>query len=369
MKKRSKRWALGVSGALLTSLTWASLVLAGPGEVSFTPTGLRLSIMSITLSAMGDSGQPTSHQVLYTCPHASEGECLVDVTDQAELDAIGALAAAAKVQLGTYDAVSLDLCVAGKNGETPVPGFVRGVFTVASEGKTYATEADASNVTGLKEVSAGTDAGAEFAAIGQWSCKQKWVTLPAPLVVTAGTVTPVTVVMDAKLLAFSTPMVSPGMGGCRGVEGGQTRGICVSYPSLFPLVGDVNPEFERFVVAHHRTDPSLIDDTKANGYVVVARAGDGGAPLTAFVRPYYSETSTRPTHATASDSVHGGPAYFGETIVPSFSVNPGGSVQFVTGGSMDPSCAVFEGFTIGDHVGVVNTRDSGTWEYHAIPVP
>lgn len=369
MKKTSKRWALGAFGALLTSLTSASLVLASSGEVSFTPTGLSLSIMSITLWATSEAGQPLSQQVLYTCPHATEAECMVDVTDQSALDAIAAQAATAKVQAGTYDSISLDLCAAGKNGLTPVPGFVRGVFNVTSEGKTYATEADASNVTGLKEVVAGDDAGAEFAAIGQWTCKQKTVMLPAPMEVKAGTITPVTVVMDAKLIAFSTPNVSPGMGGCRGEANGQARGFCVSYPSIFPLASDKVPELDRFLVAHHRTDPALIDDAKANGYVVIARDADGGTPLTAFVRPYYSETSASPTQSMNGDSTYGGPAYFGETIVPSFRVNPDGSVAFMTGGSLDDNSAVFANFKIADHVGVVDTRDAGSWHYHAIVVP
>ncbi len=369
MKKTSKRFVLGAAGALLATLTSASLVLAAAGEASFTPTGLSLSIMSVTLSATSEGGQPMAQQVLYACPHATEAECMVDVTDQSALDAIAAQAATAKVQPGTYDSISLDLCAAGKNGETPVPGFVRGVFTVTSEGKTYATEADAANVTGLKEVVAGEDAGAEFAAIGNWTCKQKTVLLPAPIEVGAGTVTPVTVVMDAKLIAFSTPNVSPGMGGCRGVPNGQARGFCVSYPSLFPLASATGPELDRFVIAHHQTDPALIDDTKANGYVVIARDGDSGAPLTAFVRPYYSETSASPTQSTLSDPTFGGPGYFGETNVPSFRVNDAGSVSFMTGGSLDPAAAVFGSFRVEDHVGVVDTRDAGSWHYHAMPIP
>jgi hypothetical protein len=368
MKKSTKRWALGSAGAILMSVTSVSLVYASAGEVSFTPTGLQLSIMSISLTATSDGGQ-FSQQVLYTCPHATEAECLVDVTDQAALDAIAAQAGAMPVQPGTYDSISLDLCAAGKNGMMPVPGFVKGVFTVASEGKTYATEADASNVTGLKEVVAGDDAGAEFAAIGNWSCSQKTVRLPAPLEVKSGTITPVTVAMDATLIAFSTPNVSPGMGGCRGVSNGHARGICVSYPSLFPLASDTPPQLDRFLLAHHRTDAASIVDAKANAYVVVAREADGGRPLTAFVRPYYSETSAPPTQGTTPDPTYGGPGYFGETLVPSFVVHPDGSVGFVTGGSLDSAAAMFKRFEIQDHVGNVDTREAGAWAYHAMPLP
>jgi hypothetical protein len=368
MNSGSKRWIVGAGGAILGTLTWGSLLFGGTGEVSFTPTGLKISIMRIALSVTADSGQPQSEQILYSCPHATEEECLVDVTNQPELDAIAAQATTVAVQAGTYDAVSLDLCAPGKNGVTPVVGLVRGVFTVSSEGKTYATEADASNVTGLMEVAAGTDAAAEFTAIGNWTCKTKSVVLREPMVVINGATTPLTVVVDAKFIASSTSHVSPGMGGCRGQANGQARGVCVSYPSIFPLVGDINPELDRFVVAHHRTDPNAIDDTKANGYVVVARGADGGAPLTAFVRPYYSETSATPTQGIIQDSVYGGPGYFGETIVPSFMVVGDASVSFVTGGSLDNG-AIFQDFHIADHKGVVETHEAGSWQYHAIALP
>ena len=118
---------------------------------------------------------------------------------------------------------------------------MKGTFTVASEGNTFATVADPGNITGLVEVAGGAsvDAGAEFMAIGNWSCSKKSVKLSVPMVVTEAVVTPLTVVMDGKLLAFSTPFVSPGTGGCRGVENGQARGFCVSHPSIFPLVGDL----------------------------------------------------------------------------------------------------------------------------------
>jgi len=371
MKKTTKRAALGTLGALLSSLAFATLAIASPGEVSFTPSGLRLSVMRITLSGTSDAGNPTNEQVLYSCAHATEEECLVDVTSQSELDAIAAAAGSARVQVGTYDTVSLDLCAPGKGGDTRAPGFVKGTFTVSGDGKTYATVADPANVTGLVEVDGGAaaDAGAEFMAIGMWSCSQKTVKLTAPMRVSETVVTPLTVVMDAQLIAFSTPFVSPGMGGCRGVANGQARGVCVSYPSIFPLVGELNPELDRFLVAHHRTDPRAIDDSLANAYVVVAREKAGGTPVTAFVRPYYSETSAAATTAAVPDLVHSGPGYFGETLVPSFHVNSDRSVAFVTGGSLDPSAAIFPHFALSDHVAVVETREAGTWTYHAVPVP
>jgi hypothetical protein len=364
--------ALAVAGILAASATCASLALASPGEVSFTPTGLRLSVMRITLSAADDAGNPTNQQVLYACSRPTEEECLVDVTSQSELDALTAASSAAKVDVGTYDTVTLDMCAPGKGGDTRAPGFVRGTFTVG--GKSYATVSDPANVTGIVEVEGGTeldggaDSGAEFMAIGTWSCGQKTVRLAVPMTVTTAVVTPLTVVMDAQLIAFSTAFVSPGMGGCRGAANGQSRGVCVSYPSIFPLVGELNPSLDRFLISHHRTDAAAIDDSLANAYVVVAREKARGTPVTAFVRPYYSETSAAATTSGVRDPIRSGPGYFGETLVSTFHVNSDGSVAFVTGGSLDPAAAMFSAFAVHDHVGVVDTRDAGSWNYHAIPV-
>ena len=372
MKKTTPRVAFTALSALVATLAIASSAVASPGEVSFTPTGLRLSVMRITLSGTSDGGTPTNEQVLYTCAHATEEECLVDVTSQTELDALAAHAGSAPVHVGTYDTVTLDMCAAGKGGDTRAPGFVKGSFTVEGEGRTFATVADPANVTGLVEVAggadAGADAGAEFMAIGMWSCGQKTVKLSTPMIVNETVTTPLTVVMDAQLIAFSVPFVSPGMGGCRGAMNGQARGVCVSYPSIFPLVGELNPSLDRFLLSHHRSDPAAIDDAYANAYVVVAREKAGGTPVTAFVRPYFSETSAPATTAAFPDPFRTGPGYFGETLVPSFHVNGDGSVQFVTGGSLDPSAAIFQHFVVGDHVGVVETREAGTWNYHALPI-
>ena len=358
-----------ICAALLVFSTVAPVALAAPGEVSFTPTGLRLSIMRITLSVTDDNGNTSSEQVLYTCPQAAESDCLVDVTNQSELDAIAAQAASARVQVGSYNSLALDLCAADKNGQTPAPGFVRGIFTVPSEGKTYATDPDPSNVTGLREVTAGDDSAADYAAIGNWSCSSKRVLLQTPVVVTKMVAAPVTVMVDKTFIAFSTPNVSPGMGGCRGDADGHGRGVCVSYPSMVPLAGANAPEVDRFLVAHHRTDPLAIDDSKANGYVVVVRNADDGTPYTAFVRPYYSETSAQTTSNNAIvDPLFGGPAYFGDTLINTVHLNADGSLAFTTGGSMDGSSAIFPSFQFVDHRSVVNTRGDGTWQYHAFPI-
>jgi hypothetical protein len=368
MSNTKKLRSLAVYGGLLGSLSIASLASAMPGEVSFTPTGLRLSIMSIVLSATDANGNPTSQAVLYTCPGADEEACLVDVTDQDALDAIALSAGMAKVDVGTYDTVSMNLCAAGKNGMTPAPGYVRGTFTVPSEHKTYITGEGANSPFGIRVLAAGDNSDADFAKIGNWSCNTKSVHMPSPITVSANVATDLTVVVDPQLIAFSTSNVSGGMGGCRGMDNGQARGICVSYPSIVPLVGKATPDLARFLLAHHKSDPDLIVDNKANAYVVIVRDAGMGDPLTAFVRPFYSETSAQTSSNMVQDSVYGGPAYFGETLVGSVHVTPNGGVDFTTGGSLDGNSAIFKNFTLDDHKGIVDTRTEGSYQYHAIPI-
>lgn len=369
LKNAHKYWALSLGGALLGCvLSWSSAASALTGEVSFTPTGLRLSIMRIVLSATDANGNPRAQAVLYTCEHDHEADCLVDVTDQSALDAIAARAGDAEVDSGTYDTVSLEMCAAGKPGGTAAPGFVRGTFTVESEHKTYATTAEEGIPLGLKEVAADDDTGGEFTAIGNWACGTKSVRLAAPVEVKEGAATDLTVVMDKSLIAFSTPNVSGGMGGCRGQDNGQARGICVSYPSIVALLGEATPSLDRFLLAHHHTDPALIDDSKANAYVVIVSSAEDDTPLTAFVRPYYSETSAQASSNMSYDEVFGGPGYFGETLISSVHVTAAGGIDFTTGGSLDGNAAIFEAFMRRDHQGIVHTRELGDWQYHAFPI-
>ncbi len=326
--------------------------------------------MQITLSATDDAGNPREQQMLYTCPFATEAECLVDVTDQASLDAIAVQAGHAKVRPGTYDTMSLALCAPGKSGGTPVPGFVRGVFTVTSESKTYATEADASNVTGLKEVAAGDDAGAEFAAIGNWGCSQKTVTLPEPVVVVGG------------------------HGHARhGGDGRQAHRVLD--PERFARHGRLSRRLERAGARHlrlvpvdlparlgHQPRPRALPGRASQHRPCADRRREGqrlrGGRAHGRRRRLRSprscgRTTARPRpsrrRARCPSPVFGGPGYFGETVVPSFHVNPDGSVAFITGGSLDSSSAIFTAFQIHDHVGVVDTRELGSWHYHALPVP
>ena len=68
------------------------------------------------------------------------------------------------------------------------------------------------------------------------------------------------------------------------------------------------------------------------------------------------------------DLTYGGPSYFGETLVSSVHVTADGGVDFTTGGSLDGNSAIFYGFMLNDHQGVVDTRTQGKYQYHAMPL-
>ena len=344
----------------LGTCLWLHVVLptvhAETGELSVTPEGFRLSIMRISIA-----GSDTKDQVLYECAGASEEDCLVDVMQQSDLDALAASASMVELPVGTYDRLSLSTCKPGSSGATPAPAYLRAEFNVASESTVYYTDADMLNDSGLN-----TEGPAEFTKVGSWTCAEQLVVLPSPISVTAGGVTDLTVVFDGRFIASSSAATSPGMGGCKAPSTGDARGVCVAYPSLLAFVGGGTPTVSGFTLAHHISDAASIDDAKANAYVSIISEPDE-VPVMAYTRPYFSETSAPDTQALVQDSVYGGPGYSGETDATSFAVNTDGTIAFSTGGDEDDAAAVFAAFAVADHVGVVETRLGDSWHYHAKP--
>lgn len=356
---RSCLRALAVGASVAGTLTWGLTAGALPGERSFTPSGLRMSVMSIVLRA-GTSDTSTEH-VLYQCAKAKPEECMVDLTDQGELDG---LAATADVPLGSYQRVELRMCAKSTPNTTKIPLYVKGSFDVEQEGKTYFTDATASNASGLK-----TTGPAEPTRIDNWHCAVKIVVLPKPLVVTADSTVDLSIVVDNEAIAFSSPATAPGTAGCKAPPAGPgiplQRGLCLGLSSMLAYVGSGEPELRRFVLAHHATKQAEIDDAKANGYVVVI-VDPEGMPLMAYARPFHDEGSAAETMDKVVDKTFGGPSFGADTVAQTFTVASDGSIRFETGILFD-NAAIFEAFQLKDHFGVLKTRNGGTWQYHAIP--
>lgn len=345
------------------SLFSVPMAFALTGEISFTPTGLKLPVMKISIA----KSDGTDEQNLYTCPGANEASCLVDLSDQTALTAIGTAAGAATIRVGTYNTLNLNTCVDGTSGMTPTDAYVKGSFTTGGGGAaTYYTDSDVTNLSGIK-----TTGSAEFTKVGNWACATKSVKLASPIVVAKGDAISLTVLVDNTLAAFSTPADSSGMGGCKNASPSvPSRGVCMTYPAIIPVVGSGIPTTKKFTLAHSSVSVGAIDDTKANAMVIVA-LNSSNTPLAAFGRTIYTETSAaqNSNSSAPTDTVNGGPSFVTETDISTFTVNADGTIAFKQGASGDTHAAAFDAFQLVDHTGTETTRGGASWFYHAILTP
>ncbi len=332
--------------------------------LSFTPTGLKLPVMKITI-AKDDTGQ--EEQNLYACANAAEADCLVDLANQEALDALATAAGKASIRPGTYERLSLYTCAEGKGGTTATVAYLKGSADFA--GTTWRTDAAAAG--GIDD--AGTGA-AEEAEVGNWSCSTKNVLLSPGVTVSSGSDSVLTVLVDNTEAANFGTSVSNGKGGCKmdgSTDGGNSgKGFCMTYPALIPYIGDGKATMKRFAVTHYlaaSVGAAVFDETKANALVIVPVDADGKG-LMAYGRTLYTETSALPTdnNGAANDTAYGGPTYVTETNFKTFAVNEDGSVAFEQGGSEDGNAGVFAAFQMATHDGIVTTKDgTKTWAYRA----
>lgn len=335
-----------------TIILASSAAFADTEEMSFTPTGLKLPIMKITIA----KEDMTEEQSLYECSSSTEAECLVDIADQTALDAISTQAASAEILVGTYDKLSLYTCADGSSGSDATDAYVKG--SVTTQTQTYHTDSTASNESGLK-----TSGTADFTKVGNWSCSTKSVILPGGITVGAGAELNLSLLIDNTFAVYTSPMVSSGMGGCK-APGAGGLGICMNLPALLPYVGDGEITTQRYKISHHASSSGSIVANKANAMVIAAIVDTN--PVAVFTRPIFSETSAQVTSNTgaAPDATFGGPTYNMEA--ESFTANADGTIDFSIGGSEDSNGATFDDFQMATHSGTVKTKDlATTWFYTA----
>ncbi len=329
--------------------------------LSFTPTSFKLPIMKITIA----KSDGTEEQNIYKCAAATEAECLVDLADQAALDALATAAGKAAVREGAYERISLYTCADGASGTTATVAYVTG--TAEFQGQTWRSDATAES--GVD--SSGTGAPAET-QVGNWSCATKNVLLKPAATVVKDAEIQLSVVVDNTFAAQFGTAISSGKGGCKTV-GDSGDGICVTYPALLPFVGAEAATMKRFVVTHHEADAvadAVFDDAKANALVLVGTDA-AGKGFMSMGREYYSETSAQPTNNTGAplDATYGGPTYITSTDFETFVANADGSIAFEQGGSEDANAAVFTAFKLEAHEGTVTTKDGDNiWSYRAVVV-
>ena len=327
---------------------------------SFTPSSFKLPIMKIAVAKTDGSNEKN----IYTCPKAAEADCLVDLANQAALDAISTAAQNAAVVADTYDRVSIYTCADGRGGDQTTTAKVTGTGT-GPNGATWTTSA-----TTVVDV---TGASAAETVVGNWGCSTKNVIVKGGITVGSTPLT-LTVVVDNYFGAYFNNLTSSGQGGCKnGTVVPTTNGLCVNYPALMAYVGTDTATTKRFSVAHD-TSGTVASATKANALIIVA-VNTSGTPLMAYGRQMFGATSEVASANTLSSSQmvpnwtaqYSGPNYITETDFTSFTAASNTSIAFQQGGSFDTYAAVFTAFNpAATHTGTVKSKDGvSSWNYLA----
>ena len=328
----------------------STLTFAGASQASFTPTGYKYPIMKISIAQEGGVGE----QVLYKCSGTTSAECMVNVADQAALDAIATAAANATIEAATYTTVSLYTCPDGSSGSDFTTISVSGTVAAydAATGFGVASGPFSTSATAAGGMAAGSTA--EFTDI-QWACSIKSITMTTPFVVAADTTQTLTLLVDLTYSLWTDSNASAGMGGCKS-DSGALQDVCGAMPFIIPYFGSGVPTYERYLIAHN-TGTAVAAD--ANAAVNLA-IDENGKVFYAGGQPYFSAGS-----ASASDPANGGPDYNASTRT--LSTNTDGSIAFQTGGSSSDNRVGFTAFQRSTHTGTCKNElsTSPTWNYLA----
>src|SRR4051794_21082232 len=93
---------------VMTSLL-GSQAFAAAGQQSFTPISVKVPIYTIAMSDAQGAGSQTNTSI-YVCPGSTDAACLLDLADEAQMNAMATSAAAAGIKAGTYRYGSFSLC-------------------------------------------------------------------------------------------------------------------------------------------------------------------------------------------------------------------------------------------------------------------
>lgn len=271
-----KRLALFATGLGL-SLLPLNGARAAEGESSFTPTSFVMPIYSIMLARGLTTNVP-----LYTCTPGSSSlvaptgdagaatsDCLVDMADEAALEALFSHPAA--IPPGTYDSIVVMTCASNSAFVAKVQG------SVELEGTTYYTTSGAPVLSTQPG-----DLG--YASINYSGCGNT-VPLPQPVTINAGDSITVSAFFTLKNLSWVLGNFSPGLGGCAEAPGGGFN-VCSGLPVLVAYIGTTAPTLDSFYITE---DPSDLQAAQAAGQVMILSSG--GEPFSGFLRRVYSHDS------------------------------------------------------------------------------
>ena len=287
---RTKKWLL--SSVFIFASVTETVVWAGAGEASFTPTSVIIPIRMITLENGSSStssvnfhgiGQATSATdggsgsgTLYSCSESSSdctsatpSTCCIDVADNTALAALAAKATS--VGTGTYDRIAVSTCLS----EGSYSGRVKGSVSIG--GTTYYTASGSAPLTA-------TQSGQDYTVVPFTGCTQRYA-LPTKKTIAQGDKVTMSLFLTVKNIAFAkTNGTFPLNGGCKT---DNTRSVCMAYPDLVPVLDTGDPTLE----AYHICEGASCSVTAAGGQVLLL-FNSASVLLGGFTRRLYSATST-----------------------------------------------------------------------------
>lgn len=274
------------------------------GQGSFTPTSVLMPIRFISISTADGTGGS-----VYSCAADSESGCMVDIADQAALDALVA-SSTISIADGTYTQVSIGTC----KSETGYSAKIKGSVTLGAGQTPYVTSPTEALST------AGT---ADYISASFSGCKATFQ-LPTPLVITKSSDLTVSLFVSLKNIAWGSLNGAAIPSGCTTVSG---KSVCMAYPHVVPYVGVTTPTLE----IYHLRKTSEIANSESGQVLLFFDPSDN--MLGGTTRRLYSETSISlgsyfdtPLHAfskNADSTYHlensGDSATNSELTFPSFS--------------------------------------------------
>jgi hypothetical protein len=318
--------------ALLLAPATAS---AYPNLRSFTPTSVLVPILGVELRT--DDGQL---QPVYACSGATPDDCLVDVADNAALDAL--FDAATTIDAANYTALSVVTCGA------------QGGYEITLQGS-----ADVDGVAWYTSDSAVLTSNPALAGPVQVpvsGCRLE-VPFPETLQVADGDVVDLSAIVVLSNLGVIGLEGSDVPLGCT-VDPVRDHRVCAGYPHLVPSFGSAPPTVRRFHVTEDLTDEGA---QQAQGELI-ALLDSKGEPFAGLTRALYlpSTVDGHTSYGSPLKRVH---------------ANGDGSYQLLNYGvSSDPDDfasygVLFPAFSLGTHSGAMNNEVGDLVSYLAVEVP
>ncbi len=257
----------------LVLLVFSFLARAATNEASFTPDSIIKPIFEVGLA----NSTSSTRSALYTCSGTTPGECEVEITNQA---ALNALFAGASVAPGTYDQMYVRHCTTG----TGYTARLRGSVSIGAVPTTYYTTSGADPLST-------SSASLDYVTVPYQGCETTYH-LASPLTVSAGDTVNLSLFFSHLNIAWARLGAETIPSGCT-QNAGMTQSVCMAYPDIVPYVGSNTPTLERYYVI----EDSVVNPTFESVGAMVLLVTDSvtGNVLAGFTRRLFSDSSVPPS--------------------------------------------------------------------------